>query len=192
MPGLVKIGRTADADANRRISQLYNATGVPLPFTIEFAARVPNSVEVEKALHSAFDPHRVNPRREFFRIALEQAIAILELLHVEDATKEISQQPSDLDQQSVAAAERFKSRRPNLNFEEMGIPIDVTLQSKHDATVATVTTPKKVSVDGVEMSLSDATKQMLGVSYGVAPTPHWFYEDRLLSEIYDDTYLNVD
>ena len=64
MPGLVKIGRTSHNDANIRIAQLYT-TGVPVPFTIEFAGRVPNAEEVEKALHTAFAPYRVNPRGSF-------------------------------------------------------------------------------------------------------------------------------
>lgn len=36
MPGLVKIGYTSQDDANSRIAQLYT-TGVPVPFTIEYA-----------------------------------------------------------------------------------------------------------------------------------------------------------
>ena len=39
MPGLVKIGYTAQDDANSRIAQLYT-TGVPVPFTIEYACKV--------------------------------------------------------------------------------------------------------------------------------------------------------
>ncbi|MGA9768971.1 MAG: GIY-YIG nuclease family protein [Blastocatellia bacterium] len=134
MPGLVKIGRTSHNDANIRIAQLYT-TGVPVPFTIEFAGRVQNAEEVEKAMHTASAPYRINPKREFFRIEPEQAIVILKLLHTEDATTEILQQPTDLDQQSLAAAEHLKSRRPPLNFAEMNIPIGASLQSIHDDTV---------------------------------------------------------
>ena len=68
MPGLVKIGRTGTEEAAVRLTQLYT-TGVPFPFKLEFAARVPNAEEVEGALHRAFGPHRVNPRRDFFRSA---------------------------------------------------------------------------------------------------------------------------
>jgi hypothetical protein len=67
IPGIVKIGRTAKEDAKLRIAQLYT-TGVPVPFTLEFACRVPNPDEVEKALHVAFAPHRINLKREFFKI----------------------------------------------------------------------------------------------------------------------------
>lgn len=187
MPGLVKIGRTSHDDANTRIAQLYT-TGVPVPFTIEFAARVPNSEEVEKALHTAFAPYRVNPKREFFRLDPEQAIAILKLLHTEDATTEILQQPNTLDQQSIAAAEHLKSRRPNLNFEEMGIPIGSHLQSIHDGTVVEVTSAKKVKLGDDEMSLTAVTRRVYGIEHDIAPSPHWIYQGRPLKEIYDETY----
>ena len=44
---------------------------------------------MEKTLHTAFAPNRVNHKREFFSINAQQAIAILKLLHVDDATQEI-------------------------------------------------------------------------------------------------------
>ena len=76
MPGLVKIGKSSQDDHNTRVSQLYT-TGVPVPFDIEYACSVPNPAEVESALHAAFGPQRINPRREFFEIDAEQAISIL-------------------------------------------------------------------------------------------------------------------
>ena len=88
MPGLVKIGRTSQDDHLDRVSQLYT-TGVPVPFEVEYACRVPNPVDVESALHRAFAPQRINPRREFFEIEPDQAIAILRLLNVEDVTEEV-------------------------------------------------------------------------------------------------------
>jgi hypothetical protein len=191
MPGIVKIGRTSHDDANTRIAQLYT-TGVPVPFTIEFAGRVPNSEEVEKALHIAFAPYRVNPKREFFRIDPEQAIAILKLLHTEDATIEILQQPNALDQQSVAAAEHLKSRRPNLNFGEMGIPIGANLQSIHDETTVEVISPKRVKMGDEEMSLTAATRRVLGIEHDIGPSPHWTYQGRPLKEIYEETYGNLE
>ena len=53
MPGLVKIGSTVSEDASIRLAQLYS-TGVPFPFNLEFAAKVSNCDEVERALHRAF------------------------------------------------------------------------------------------------------------------------------------------
>ena len=49
MPGLVKIGYTTQEDAGGRLAQLYT-TGVPVPFTLEFACRVPNAEEVKGRL----------------------------------------------------------------------------------------------------------------------------------------------
>lgn len=191
MPGLVKIGRTDQEDANSRISQLYT-TGVPVPFTIEFACKVPNSEDVERALHIAFAPNRINPKREFFRIEVTQAIAILKLLHTEDATLEVTQQPANLDQQSIAAAEQLSSRRPNLNFEEMGIPVGSVLQSTRDESSVIVIAPKRVKLGEDELSLTAATRQVLGTDYSVAPGPFWTFEGKRISDIYEETYGDVD
>lgn len=126
MPGLVKIGRTSQEEVGTRLAQLYT-TGVPVPFELKYACRVPNSDEVECALHVAFGPQRINLKREFFRIEPDQAIAILKLLHVEDATAEVAAQATGIDEQSLAAAEGMRQRRPNLDFHEMGFPMELFL-----------------------------------------------------------------
>jgi hypothetical protein len=187
MPGLVKIGRTYGEDASTRIAQLYS-TGVPVPFKLEFACRVSNADEVEQALHIAFAPARVNPRREFFRIEPDQAIAILRLLHTEDATGEVAAQPTDVDEQSLAAAEQLRKRRPNLNFEEMGIPVGSELKSTHNDAVATVVGPRKVRLGDEELSLTAATRQVLQLDYSVQPGPHWTYNGKLIRDLYEETY----
>jgi len=187
MPGLVKIGYTTQEDANSRIAQLYT-TGVPVPFEIQYACKVQNAEEVEKALHVAFSPNRINPKREFFRIEPEQAIAILKLLHTEDATAEIEQQPTSLDQESVIAAEQLKSKRPNMNFEEMGIPIGAELLSVHGPSIATVCSAKKIVFNHEEMSLTAATRQILGIEHSVQPSPHWTYMGKSLRDYYEETY----
>jgi T5orf172 domain len=187
MPRLVKIGCTAQDDVTPRLNQLYS-TGVPFPFEVEFAARVPNPEEVEQALHQAFAPNRVNPRREFFEIEPSQAIAILRLLHVEDATQEIEQLASAVEPQDAIAAERYRARRPPLNFVEMGIPIGSLLNFARNNTVIRVSAPKKVQVEDVEMSLTAATRQLLGVDHDVAPGPYWTFNGKSLRAIYDETY----
>lgn len=187
MPGFVKIGYTTHSDANTRIGQLYT-TGVPVPFELRFACKVYNAEEVERALHIAFGPHRVNPRREFYKIEADQAIAILKLLHVEEATEEIAQQPSPLDEQSVSAARQLRERRPNLNFDEMGIPVGAVLQSVHSNATVTVVSPRKVLLGSEELSLTSATKEVLGLDYSVSPGPHWTFQGRSIRDIYEDTY----
>jgi hypothetical protein len=191
MPGLVKIGFSTNEDANVRIAQLYTS-GVPVPFRLEFACRVRNAKEVEQALHLAFGPQRFNPRREFFSIEPEQAIAILRLLHTEETTEEVQAQPSGLDVQDLEAAEHLRKRRPNLNFFEMKIPEGAQLLSVNDESVATVIGPKKILFRGEETSLTGATKEVLGVPYAVNPGPHWTYEGRTITDVYNETYSDVD
>ena len=65
MPGLVKIGKTTRNDPQLRVDELYNSS-VPVPFECVLAMRVDDPSSVELALHTAFGPQRVNPRREFF------------------------------------------------------------------------------------------------------------------------------
>ena len=79
MPGIVKIGITGQEDAQDRIDQLYKHSGVPLPFECVIAIEVTegDAAKLEKALHTAFGPQRVNPKREFFQIDPYQAEAIL-------------------------------------------------------------------------------------------------------------------
>ena len=84
MPGLVKIGMTTRHELDARLKELYT-TGVPVPFDVEYACEVKscNCAKLEKALHTAFEPNRLNVNREFFQIKKEQAIAILEIFKSE-------------------------------------------------------------------------------------------------------------
>lgn len=191
MPGLIKIGRTSQDDARSRIDQLYS-TGVPVPFELKFACKVPNSDEVERALHIAFAPWRVNPRREFFRMEADQAIAILKLLHEEDATAEVALQPSTLDSTSQEAGEELRRRRPRMNFEEMGIAVGEELQSTNGEATVIVVSPRSVKHGNVEMSLTAATQMVFDINHSVQPSPYWTYKGRSLRDIYEETYSSTD
>ena len=192
MSGLVKIGKTTHDDPQTRLSQLYT-TGVPVPFDIEYACRVPNAAEVEKALHAAFAPQRVNPRREFFEIDAEQAIAILKLLNVEDVTSEIESQNGEIDSSERDSAKRLRSRRPSINFDDMEIPIGSSLRFDRTDDVVTVVTPKKVQTNsGEPTSLTAITRELLGLDYNVQPTRYWSFNGKNLRDIWEDTYANSD
>ena len=189
MPGLVKIGVTFGSDPESRATQLYT-TGVPVPFDVEFAGEVDDARRVEQALHNAFRDHRVNPRREFFRIEPDQPIEMLRAFAVVDVTEvvssEINESATDVERRS---RESLRARRPALNFEEMGIPIGSTLIFAGDPTIsAVVADPRRISFNGETTSLSAATRELRQLDYYVQPTPHWLFEGRLLSEVYNDTY----
>jgi T5orf172 domain len=187
MPGLIKIGKTQNEDAAARMAQLYT-TGVPFPFNVEFVCRVSNPDEVERALHMAFAPQRVNPKREFFQIDASQAIAILKLLHVKDETGQFVAPDPSIDQSETNAANQYRKRRPNQNFEEMGIPSGSILTGSVKDQYVVVSGPKKVIYEGQETSLTAATRSILQLDYSVAPLPYWSFNGRSLKDIYEETY----
>ena len=194
MPGIVKIGMTERSNIEARLKELYT-TGVPLPFECKFACKVKKSecAKIEKALHTAFAPQRVNANREFFRIIPEQAIAILELFKYEDVTAEISKEIEDeLTPEDKAAQEKSKTKRPPLDFYQMGLKEADVLVYKHDENkTCYVVDNKHVSFNGEVSCLSPLTATLLGGSAKyVQPTPHWIVKEsgKLLSDVYDETY----
>ena len=191
MPGLVKIGMTAQEDIEKRMRELYT-TGVPVPFECQFACKVKKGDcgKIEKALHTAFAPQRVNANREFFRIQVEQAKAILELFHHTDVTEEVSDEiENDLTDDDKAATKKARLHRPPLNFFEMGMKKGDVLQWKDDPSVTlSVYTERSVIFEGKEMAISAVTRDLKGSKWYVAPGSYWLYNERLLSEIYDETY----
>ena len=146
MPGLIKIGLTTRDDLQNRLRELYS-TGVPLPFKCEYACKVADCGAVESALHMAFSTDRVNPKREFFKMTIDRVIPLLELFKVEDATNTVENELNqDVSSQEKTAIQEFVKRRPNLNFDEMGIPIGSTLVMDHadNEYIATVVSSNKV------------------------------------------------
>ena len=92
-------------------------TGVPVPFDVEYACEV-NSIDclkIEKALHKAFGPQRINANREFFQIHKDQAIAILKLFNRKDVTDEVSNEmTNDLEANDIASLEKVSKHHPPL------------------------------------------------------------------------------
>ena len=192
MPGLVTIGMTAQEDIDKRMKELYT-TGVPVPFECQFACRVKKTdcVKIEKALHTAFEPQRINANREFFRINVGQAKAILELFHHTDVTEEVTDEiQNDLTDDDKAASAKAQPHRPALNFYEMGMQKGDKLIWKDDPTISvTVISERKVSYNGEETSISSLSAQLKGYkSRHIAPGAHWLFNEKLLSDIYDETY----
>ena len=119
MPGMVKIGMTDRDDVQRRMSELYS-TGVPLPFECSIALQVEGrkAVDIENALHIAFEPYRVNPSREFFNIESEQAEALLRVIPGIDVTPQIREQDAGIPQEDREAAIEYTRRQSRTNEEE--------------------------------------------------------------------------
>lgn len=188
MPGLVKIGKTTQTDISLRMGQLYS-TGVPVPFECVYAVQVVDCTKVESALHVAFGPDRINPNREFFKIDPEQAIAVLKLLGPNDATEEVRKELNENVSQAEKDSGNKLKKRPNMDFHEMGIFDGAVLNFVDDEGVAVIVQgPKKVIYEGITMSLTAATRQILGLDYSIQPSPKWKYQGRLLKDIYEEYY----
>ena len=104
----------------------------------------------------------------------------------EDVTPSIQEEADKVDQGAEEATKKLKSRRPNLDFIEMGIPIGSTIEFLDTDKTASVISEKFVSYEGNEYSLTKLTKELKG--YITAPCPHWTFNGISLSKIYSETY----
>ena len=73
---MIKIGKTTDLQ--KRLNDLYK-TSVPAPFQLEYAVEVEDCDKIERLIHDAYDKDRINPKREFFKLEVENAISMLKL-----------------------------------------------------------------------------------------------------------------
>ena len=68
----LKIGYTK-LKPEERATQISSATGVPTPYKVEWAYKCFNGEMVERMTHEKLKAFRVNNRKEFFHISLEEA-----------------------------------------------------------------------------------------------------------------------
>lgn len=74
IPGLLKIGYTGKPP-EERCKELSKATGVPVPFKIEYIFRLHGrGEELEREIHRYLEHKRNSSRREFFDVTLNEAI----------------------------------------------------------------------------------------------------------------------
>ena len=166
-----------------------------------FAAAVAGDAKaVEQALHQAFAPQRVHPRREFFEIGPEQAIAILRLLDATDITTDVRAEAnaaqSPADRRATA-----RLRRPNLDFEELGIAPKTILVFDNDPEVRVAVVNNRqvklvqipegnygdLAVGEDSCYLSPLTRDLLSLDRNVPPTRYWSAADgRSLNQIYNE------
>jgi len=80
-PNLLKIGYTKTTP-DERAKQISAATGVALPYKVEFAFKCFNGEQLEGEVHRFLSEFRVNNQREFFEVSLEEATKAIEELGV--------------------------------------------------------------------------------------------------------------
>lgn len=79
MPGTYKIGYTAK-EPETRAKELSNATGVALPYQVEWAYHCFNGLSLEGEVHRYLDEYRVNTNREFFAVGFDEIKEVVENL----------------------------------------------------------------------------------------------------------------
>jgi hypothetical protein len=72
MPGLVKVGLTSSLPEDRA-QDLYT-TSVAEAFNVAFRTTTSRPRAVERRAHDLLNEHRINPKREFFRVSVGEAI----------------------------------------------------------------------------------------------------------------------
>lgn len=191
MPGLVKIGMTSRESMDARLKELYT-TGVPMPFECVYACKVDCYKELERALHDAFEPYRVNPSREFFRIKTSQVMGILRLFDKGNITSEVvtELEKQQEDESAEDGSEQVKTkvyRRPAQNYFEMGLKEGDVLTYVHDSSVTCIVkSERKVEYNGQLTHLTPITTELLKAKRSVQPTPHWEFNGRNLSDLYEE------
>lgn len=186
MPGLVKIGMTSNSVDVRKDQLYFGCTGVPLPFECEYACKVNDYKKVEKNLHIAFAPDRINSNREFFKVDIERVVAILELLGPNEATEVNKELNADISKEEKDSAERMK-KRAAFNFEKMEIPIGSKLFFVRDSSIEVeVAENNKVKYGDEILSLTALTQRLTQTNV-TRPTFYWTYEGMKLSDLWEDS-----
>jgi hypothetical protein len=113
----------------------------------------------------------------------------LELLKVENVTTEFGKK-IDLEIEAVdkESAQKYKARRPIMNFHLLGIPNGSILVSEDGKHLAVVVEERKVKFDDVVCSLTAATRTVLGLpdDYPIQPSPHWTFNGKKVIDIYEE------
>ena len=183
IPDLVKIGRTKNLE--ERMRSLSSHSGVPVPFQCFYCCEVNDGNEVEKRLHFGLGDHRINPKREFFRINPERVKVLLEGWSIRDVTPSSDIVDSQEEQDSL---NRETSRRPVFTFQMVDIPIGSELTFLKDETkVCIVSGIREVEYENIKYSLNQITMELLTNEFGknwksVRGPDYWIFENETLTE----------
>lgn len=75
----LKIGYTKNTP-EERAKQISRATGVPQDFKVEWAYKCFNGEIIERSVHNKLKDYRINKKKEFFHIDLEEAKNVIILI----------------------------------------------------------------------------------------------------------------
>ena len=163
---IVKIGRTAPPTAQalqKRMSQLF-ATGVVLPFDLEYAKAVADCHKAERKLHRVFAQMRVSPTREFFCVNVEAVVEVLELYDGQEVTLDGDELSKVITQKDIDARNKQQpvaARGGKFSFDALGIPMGAELVSTYSSDkTARVVQNGEVEYDGEILTIHAAAKRV--------------------------------
>ena len=81
-----------------------------------------------------------------------------------------------------------RSKRPRIDFYEIGIPEGAILKCKKTNDEVQVAGSRTVTFRGEEMSLTKATLIILNLGYTPSIAHQWLYEGECLRDVYDRTH----
>ena len=185
MEDYIKVGKTGGDSTSSvlgRMQELSRATGVPRPFTCEYAAVVNNYDQVEAAVFRIFSHNRV-PGKEFLQAVNPlQVKAVLELLNPVEVT------PGGNESAAGNDSPPLEGRRPSFKFEMAGVPLGATIQWATDPSVsATVVGTSQVEYEGENYALSRITAILLDrrQHYVGYAEQYWLYQEKTLQILRD-------
>jgi hypothetical protein len=106
-PGVFKIGMPRRREPLDRVHELGDAS-VPFPFDVHAMIRCDDAPALEAALHQRFRSYRVNrvnPRKEFFRVGVEEIAAAVREHHGEVEYRADAEALEYMNSQTATAAE---------------------------------------------------------------------------------------
>lgn len=183
MPNIIKIGKTTDLQ--KRLNDLYK-TSVPAPFQLEYAVEVEDCDKIERLIHDDYDKDRINPKREFFKLEVENAISMLKLTGGKEVTINMYDKTVDEEGKEIRS-DAFRNKAPKMpstNFEILKLPPNTILNLARDEKVTCkVVDNKKVEYNGKIYSLSDLTIQLFKEKFGSNSNHmngyrYWKYNDQ--------------
>ena len=178
-PDFIKIGRCTDID--QRLASLSSNTALPLPFECVFACNVDDPSTVEQTLHRTFREHRVNPRREFFRMSPEPVIELLQLLSKGEV------EPRNHTNDTPSSDEKFlEDLYSEFTFDQASVPLGSKIVfARMNSLTCFVTGRNEVQFEGIQHLLSDVTRLALArvgkdPKIKLSPARYWLYDGELL------------
>lgn len=92
--GMIKIGFTNKPTPQERAVELSRHTGVPTPFVVIYAVKVPNAQAVETRIHQILQHQRAQDNREFFDCSVADAIKTIKSVAGKSIVQELDNRKS--------------------------------------------------------------------------------------------------